>query len=196
MKIVDRRKLDESMEVPEKPVLEKTERLYRDAEVRMLNSATEVMLDGMTKARIPAPILEFGKKEYPAYPGTSLPNKHTWQDVAYLVAFMGLNGQNVVSGRSVGLRDDGVVCIADYIFSPIWAEGFDWTVVGRERLETYLVCECEEDKVCEYHVGKMQEWLEEGVQRLWSLGQNGVPMAMEALVRKQQGASRIIRPGR
>jgi hypothetical protein len=153
------------MEVPEKPVLAQTERLYRDAVDRIGQEPVEG-----------GKVLAFGDKPRATYPG-----RHKWQDVAYLVAFMGLNGQNVVSGRSVGLRDDGVVCIADYIFSPIWAEGFDWTVVGRERLETYLVCE---------------EWLEEGVQRLSSLGQNGVPMAMEALVRKQQGASRIIRPGR
>ena len=179
MKIVDRRKLDETMEVPEKPVLAQAERLYQDA-VASIGREPQAGDSG---------VLAF--KPRATYPG-----RHKWEDVAYMVAFMGLNGQNVVSGRSVGLRDDGAVCIADYIFSPLWTEGFDWTAVGRERLDTYLVCECEEDKTCEYHVGMMQEWLQEGLERLTALGQSPIPMAMEAFIRKQQSTPKIIRPGR
>lgn len=165
MQIVDRRKLDETIEVFDKPV-------------SALGNGDNVYVIGQK------PINEKSAA------------KNTWKDVAFMIAFLNVNGSQVVSGRAVGLRSDGRAFVADYLFSPVWERGFEWTAVAECRLDTFLNCECKDGLACEMHEKTCRQWLIEGVERLQSVGSQGVPEAVEAFMRAQQQNPRIIAPGR
>jgi hypothetical protein len=122
--------------------------------------------------------------------------KHEWKDVAFMIAFLNINGNQTISGRALGLRDDGRAFFADYLFTPVWEEGFDWTAVAKDRLDTFLNCGCQDGAACEMHEKTVQSWLVEGVNRIQAIGSQGVPPAVEAFMKAQQQQPRIIHPGR
>jgi hypothetical protein len=174
MQIVDRRKLDENLEIKE-PTAEDV------AEKQMAHAKASF-----------GKVLEIGSQRR-AEPGAA---KTTWRDVAFMIAFMNVNGQQVISGRCLGLRSDGRTFVADYLFSPVWERGLDWTAIAEDRLNTFLDCGCLDGTACEMHQKTCEAWLIEGVQRIQSVGAQGVPPAVEAFMKAQQQKPQIITPGR
>ncbi len=122
--------------------------------------------------------------------------KREWTDVAFMIAFLNINGNQTISGRAVGLRSDGRAFVADYLFSPVWERGFDWTAVSEERLNTFLDCGCKDGTACEMHEVTVKAWYEEGLRRIQAIGSQGVPPAVEAFMRAQQQKPNIVVPGR
>ena len=132
-------------------------------------------------------------------PTLVMPKKHEkrgWKDVAFMIAFMNINGNQVISGRAVGLRSDDRSFVADYLFTPVWERGLDWTAISEERLNTFLDCGCQDGTACEMHKKTCEQWLIEGVERIQNVGAQGVPMAVEAFMKAQQQRPQIITPGR
>lgn len=172
MQIVDRRKLDETLEIPEKP--------------EQVNHAIEFINR----------LAEEGGQIATQNPTLVKRSKASWNDVAFMIAFMNVNGQQVISGRCLGLRSDNRTFVADYLFSPVWERGLDWTAIAEERLNTFLDCGCQDGTACEMHQKTCEAWLIEGVQRIQSVGAQGVPPAVEAFMKAQQQKPQIITPGR
>lgn len=176
MQIVDRRKLDENLEIKDPTVEEVAEKQMAHAKASF------------------GKVLEIGGNRDAELRAKA--QKNTWSDVAFMIAFMNVNGQQVISGRCLGLRSDNRTFVADYLFSPVWERGLDWTAIAEERLNTFLNCGCQDGTACEMHQKTCEAWLIEGVQRIQSVGAQGVPPAVEAFMKAQQQKPQIITPGR
>lgn len=97
-----------------------------------------------------------------------------WKTVAYTIAAFNrkvgnpLAGESFrtdhVFGRCLGERSDGKTFFATTILPWIWDEGYEWKMIARARLDSFLFPECacdareEETKVCQHHLELMQEW--------------------------------------
>jgi hypothetical protein len=121
--------------------------------------------------------------------------KHTWKNVGYAVVIMGINGNQCIAGRAIGLRSDGEPYMADYLFSPIWEEGFDWTAEARKRLDTFLGCACS-DRPCPSHELAMTAWMQGDINRINECSQKPVPEAIEMFIDHQRKKPNIVIPGR
>lgn len=128
-------------------------------------------------------------------PVTAINGKVTpmWQEVAYTVAFFNLNGSQVAGGRCIGQRSDGKIFIADYVFTPFYDEGFDWTKEAKRRLDTYLLCACSDLGACALHQG--DPWMAEGWARLTADTTRPMPKVIELYFRAEKArAPRILAP--
>lgn len=104
----------------------------------------------------------------------AVPCQLHWKTVAYTIAAFSLKVGNPLGGehfrvdhifgRCLGERSDGRTFFATTILPWIWDEGYEWKMIARARLDSFLFPECacdareEETKVCQHHLELMQEW--------------------------------------
>jgi hypothetical protein len=125
-----------------------------------------------------------------------------WKSVAYIIVVnQDQNGQPLIFGRGAGMATDENCFQADYLFPARWDEGFDWTAVAKQRLDTYLQCPCDmKSGPCEFHRRKNpQGWFKEDSDRDRENGLRAVPEVLEVLFkaeRARQQAQRILAPRR
>lgn len=121
-----------------------------------------------------------------------------WKSVGYVVV-LGNGGQGgmMVVGRAMGMRESGEAFSADWLFSPIWREGFDWTKYAKKRLDTLLACKCDNaGNVCDVHRRSIKQWMEQDIQRLNNIARDPVPEAVEVMMKAEHERqnSKIVRP--
>lgn len=110
-----------------------------------------------------------------------------WEDVAYLIVIApGQNGNVMVVGRAVGLRNDGETFIGDWLFPPIWKESMQWQPEARKRLDTFKNCACGSGLLCSVHKLYLQQWRTADTQRMELIGSEPLPKAMEVLIKAEQ----------
>lgn len=113
--------------------------------------------------------------------------KRTWKSEGFLIVMkQDQRGSVLISGRAVGLRGDGQLCIADYMFSPIWPEHEDWVKKARRRLNTFLGCDCKSNHPCNTHSVAMQSWTQEDLDRVGRANTQNMPEAVEVMMRAEQ----------
>ena len=120
-----------------------------------------------------------------------------WQDVAFVIALLPQrDGSQIVIGRAIGLREDGLTFVADYWFPFIWPEDLEWTEKARERLDTFRECQCESHAPCSIHQMYIRQWMEADYQRVALSASGNPPLALAAYLRAEEAASRskIITP--
>ena len=120
-------------------------------------------------------------------------DKSSWKNVGYMIVLIPSNAGPIVTGRAVGLRLDEKCFIADYFLPQIYPEHFDWTAKARERLDTFLDCECAGGTPCAVHKMSQTQWIKADTQRLELIGSSLVPEAIEVMVKAERtrAASRI-----
>ena len=117
--------------------------------------------------------------------------KGAWDDVTYMVVLaQGPTGQIMVLGRAVGLREDGETFVADWIFPPLWQEGFRWEPEVKKRLDTFLNCDCTISGPCSIHKMYIPQWMQADTQRLNLLAAAPVPRALETLTKAEQARAK------
>ena len=142
------------------------------------------------KKESPAPVVVAAPEDQPAADTSS------WKSVGYMIALVQSNAGPIVTGRAVGLRSDGLCFVADYFLPQIYPEHFDWTVKVRERLDTWLGCECVRGKPCATHKMYMPQWLKADTDRLELIGSSPVPEAIEIMFKaeRSRAAASIVVP--
>jgi hypothetical protein len=136
---------------------------------------------GQERVETEAPIIVEPEK-----PKTPVGSKRIWKSTAFLVVLNQAPGEGfVISGRAVGLREDGVLALADYAFAPIWKEGSDWTKEAQRRLNTWLGCDCKPMVMCETHKAIIPNWIREDNDRLSNVGRQPVPECVEVMAKAE-----------
>jgi hypothetical protein len=110
-------------------------------------------------------------------------DRSKWKNIGYMIVLVPSNAGPLVTGRAVGLRSDEKCFIADYFLPQIYPEHFDWTPKARERLETFLGCECSSGTPCATHKMLVPQWIKADTQRLELIGNSAVPEAIEIMVK-------------
>jgi hypothetical protein len=120
-------------------------------------------------------------------------DKSSWKNVGYMIVLIPSNAGPIVTGRAVGLRSDEKCFIADYFLPQIYPEHFDWTEKARNRLDTFLGCECAGGTPCAVHKMYQTQWIKADTERLELIGSSPVPEAIEVMVKAERtrAASRI-----
>ena len=120
-------------------------------------------------------------------------DKSSWKNVGYMIVLIPSNAGPIVTGRAVGLRSDEKCFIADYFLPQIYPEHFDWTAKAKERLDTFLECDCVGGSPCAVHKMYQPQWIKADTQRLEMIGSSPVPEAIEVMVKaeRERAASRI-----
>lgn len=112
-----------------------------------------------------------------------------WKDVCYVLALMPQqDGSVVVLGRACGKRTDGFACIADYLLPQLWAEDYRWQPKAKDRLDTFLDCECAPRAMCAIHKMYVKQWQQQDVQRMTLAMQSPPPEALEAVILAERAA--------
>ena len=145
-----------------------------------------------------------GKKEestpaiIPATVSEPAVDKSSWKNVGYMIALIGSNAGPLVAGRAVGLRSDELCFYADYFLPQIYPEHFDWTVKARERLDTFIGCDCSRASPCAVHKMYMAQWIKADTERIQLIGNSPVPQAIEIMMKaeKARAAAQILVPRR
>lgn len=133
----------------------------------------------------------------PEKPKTPTGSKRIWKSVGFIICIVPHPQMGpLIVGRGVGLREDGVCCIADYLFPPVWPEDTDWTKEVRKRLNTWLGCDCATGLPCEMHRREPAKWQQADFERLEKLKQRPLPEALEIMMRAEQArkSSAIVVP--
>ena len=112
--------------------------------------------------------------------------KRTWKSQGFLIVMAQGPQGYVISGRVVGLRGDGQLCVADYMFAPVVPEHEDWKKEARRRLNTFLGCDCKTGYQCHTHQIAIQNWNREDVDRVAKSTQKNLPEAIEVLMKAEQ----------
>ena len=112
--------------------------------------------------------------------------KRTWKSQGFLIVMAQGPQGDVISGRVVGLRGDGQLCVADYMFAPVVPEHEDWKKEARRRLNTFLGCDCKTGYQCHTHQIAIQNWNREDVDRVAKSTQKNLPEAIEVLMKAEQ----------
>jgi hypothetical protein len=100
-----------------------------------------------------------------------------WKDVRYTIAAFNRKIGNAMGGeryetehifgRCLGERSDGKTFFATTVLPWIWDEHYEWKMIARSRLDSFLFPECkcdartEETKVCDYHHVMICHWEDE-----------------------------------
>jgi hypothetical protein len=134
--------------------------------------------------------------EQPAQVGPQLVKgeKHTWLDVAYMLTLTQGSQGFIFIGRCVGERSDGRPFIGDWLLPPLWPEGLQWEPKAKERLDTFLDCECVERTPCAIHKVYLPQWQQADIQRLNLMASAPMPRAIEVLVLAEKAAAKIVQP--
>lgn len=112
---------------------------------------------------------------------------YTWKSkVTYLLATMQFQGQLIITGQAAAIRSDGNPFIANYWMVQLQPEDLDWRKYAKERLDTFLFCECISHSQCEFHKKKIATWLETDASRLMAAANQPVPEVVELLVKAAQ----------
>lgn len=124
-----------------------------------------------------------------------------WKSFGYVVVLNLFQGDQLVTGRSVGLDQNKDIFLADYIFGPGWEAGFDWTIPAKQRLDTFLRCQCgPRSGPCQFHRRMApQGWMSEDFKRIRDEGDRPMPEAIEVLSRLEQSkrqATQVLAPRR
>jgi hypothetical protein len=119
-------------------------------------------------------------------------SKDSWKSVSYCLQVSPLftkNGQSggaLILGTAVGLRGDGKPFVANYALpQPTWPEGFNWEKKAKERLDTFLGCECDYGIPCAVHKMYLPQWQQADDQRLRLESTKPVPEAIEAMFKAE-----------
>lgn len=109
-------------------------------------------------------------------------DKLRWIEITYMVTMMAVgDGNMIIVGRCVGLRSDGIPCVANYIFNGIYSDVIDWQKIARDRIEPFLTCECDIDTPCQFHMNEAPLWIQEGLLRLKKMKEEPLPEPIKAL---------------
>jgi hypothetical protein len=125
-----------------------------------------------------------------------------WTSLEYMLAIQrGPGGEIMVMGRVAALDQEENVFVADYILSPRWEPGSDWTVQAKRRLDTFLDCPCSPAKgMCPFHQKMAPDgWIKEDAKRIEQDGKKTVSKVIEVLSKAEatrQNAQRILAPRR
>lgn len=122
----------------------------------------------------------------PEAPKTPAGSKRIWKSQGFMISLVQSPKGILVVGRAVGLRQDGLCAIADYAFTPIWKEGLDWVKHARQRLNTFLGCDCEPHVMCEIHRREVPKWGQEDIERLEHVARVPLPEAIEVMMKAEQ----------
>lgn len=112
--------------------------------------------------------------------------KRTWKSQGFLIVMAQGPQGVIISGRAVGLRGDGQLCVADYMFAPVWPEHLEWVKEARRRLNTFLGCDCKSNFLCHVHQITIPNWQKEDVERVSRSTQKNLPEAIEVLMKAEQ----------
>jgi hypothetical protein len=138
----------------------------------------------------PTPVIEIDKPE----PRTG----DSWKDVAFLlIPIQMVPFGPLVLGKAVGLRQDELEFIADYVLNPFCTEDSeDWRVTAKKRLDTFLNCNCKRGHTCGTHHHYFEQWQKGDIQRLELMGQAKMPECLEVFFKAAQARanSKIVRP--
>lgn len=126
-----------------------------------------------------------------------------FKSVGYTLVYIGVNGQQMLAGRGVGLRTDEKVFTADWLFPPVWDEGLNWQGEVKKRLLTFKSCSCDRTGFCAFHAeacpGRMSpgKWMEEDMRRLKKVSETPLCEALEILMKAEMArqGQRIVAPG-
>lgn len=114
-------------------------------------------------------------------------DKSGWEEVKYAIAWRPVPQQQpgplsiILLGRALGLRSDGLPFIADYWFSADYEDNRDWEVQAKNRLDTFLNCDCNDYSPCVVHQMYFKQWVQVDSQRLELAGSKPVPKVLEIL---------------
>ena len=112
-----------------------------------------------------------------------------WKSLGYVCCNMKMQDGNLIMvGKAIGLRGDGVSVSVDYLLPPVWPSSLNWVKVARERLDSYLGCECTKYGHCPYHALRQQEWVRSDMERLNIIANMPMPEALELWFRANQAA--------
>jgi hypothetical protein len=115
--------------------------------------------------------------------------KGKWKDkITYMLSLTPIppNGALVI-GRAAAMRSDGLPFLADYVLpQPLWNEGFQWEPKARERLETFLDCDCGPHHPCSTHQILIPQWAQADMQRISLSGSDPIPEVIEVLFKAEQ----------
>jgi hypothetical protein len=116
-------------------------------------------------------------------------DKSAWLDVTYLIAFAQNQQQGmVILGRAVGVRSDEQLCIADWQLPPRWTAGLDWTKIARQRLDTFLNCDCGRLGPCASHRMMVPQWAIADHERIARMMEEEIPLALQRLMMAERAA--------
>jgi hypothetical protein len=108
--------------------------------------------------------------------------------IDYLIGASDIKGEQFISGRAAGIRSDEIAFCTDIILPVHYPEGYDWTKMAREHLETWLNCECNLTTICSFHSGAVGEWLLQGLTAIQELMSRPMPPSIMKLTEQQQKA--------
>ena len=125
-------------------------------------------------------VVEFGKPE--------VLQGGKWKSIGYTLVYLGINNQQMLAGRAVGLRSDESLFTADWLLPPIWDRAMSWQAEALRRLDTFKKCECGSGRgVCVEHLKKCPgqfgpgKWIEEDMQRLRKVQTTPLCEALESI---------------
>ena len=129
-------------------------------------------------------VVEFGKPE--------VLQGGKWKSIGYTLVYLGINNQQMLAGRAVGLRSDESLFTADWLLPPIWDRAMSWQAEALRRLDTFKKCECGSGRgVCVEHLKKCPgkigpgEWIHEDMQRLSQVQSQPLCEALEILMKAE-----------
>jgi hypothetical protein len=78
----------------------------------------------------------------------------------------------------------------------MWPEGLQWEPKARERLDTFLDCECKEHGPCATHRMYIPQWQQADIQRLNLMASEPLPEVLEIVMRAEQAraSQKIVAP--
>ena len=115
-----------------------------------------------------------------------------WDDVSSVVCMIQGNNGPIISIRTIGLRGDGKTFAVDYLLSPIWNANKSWEKESKERLDTFLNCECSSSGPCATHKMYGPMWLQSDFDRIKLAESCSVSPAIESYMMSQRASSQVI----
>lgn len=112
--------------------------------------------------------------------------KRTWKSQGFMHVLSATPIGTVPAGRIAGLRGDGPLFVADFLFAPVTTEHEDWRKEARRRLNTFLGCECKTGHRCNVHQVACENWIKEDIDRIMKSTQKDLPEAIEVLMKAEQ----------
>lgn len=124
--------------------------------------------------------------------------ERVWTEVAYtLTPKVAPFGLVAIAGKACGVRSDKEGFFAVYDLPWIYPEHFDWTIEAKNRLDTFLSCDCSLiGGICSYHKLMMDQWAQEDAMRNHILP-GEIPEALHGHISfppQDPNRSKIIRP--
>lgn len=117
-------------------------------------------------------------------------DKSSWKSTAFVLIFLNSPNGPIPLGRAVGLRSDEELFVADWQMPPMWSEGTDWTKIARQRLDTFLNCQCGNRRICGTHELYIRNWQKADAERLQAMAAEPMPECLE----RHMMAERAARP--